>query len=74
MFKVFINKGKRILGVQDDSKFHLYKIVGKNKRIKFPDYISDIIKYLRYLGEGDIINVGEETDKEWEEIKGGDRI
>lgn len=51
-------------------------MVGKNKRIKFPDFnaVSNLSKYLEFLGGVETSVLGAEDYIGWKEVNKGDRF
>ena len=76
VIRIFIKKEGRRLRIQNGDLIFFYRVVGKNKRIKFPDFnaASNLSKYLTYLGTVKTSDLGAEDYIGWKEANKGDRF
>jgi hypothetical protein len=76
--RIFIKKEGRMLKIQNEDLVCFYRVVGKNKRIKFPDSdfnaVSKLSKYLEFLGGVETSVLGAEDYIGWKEVNKGDRF
>ena len=73
MIRIFIKKEGRRLRIQNGDLIFFYRVVGKNKRIKF-NAASDLSKYLTYLGTVKTSDLEAEDYIGWKEANKGDRF